>query len=112
MSTPISAITTRAAVSLSPGIVISRVAAARKGSRASLEMALQRSHGRLEGLDLGQVQLDHEAMKRGHAGGDQLDTTRLEPSRRQIEIGQAGRVGLTGAARAEKVAIGLVSDPA
>jgi hypothetical protein len=51
-------------------------------------------------------------MKRGHAGGDQLDTTRLEPSRRQIEIGQAGRVGLTGAARAEKVAIGLVSDPA
>ena len=64
MSVPISAMSTRAAVSLSPGMVVRRLTAARKGPSASPMRASIVGDGRLEGVDLRQMQLDHEAMMR------------------------------------------------
>ena len=85
MSVPISAISTRAVVSLRPGIVVRRLTAARKGPSASPIRASIVATARLEGVDLRQVQLDHEAMVVGDA-----------PMQRVDEIGAAGLQSAAG----------------
>ena len=65
MSTPTSATSTRATVSLTPGIVVSRSAASRKG-RSTSGLLLQFLHGGAQRIDLPQVQLQQETVVRRH----------------------------------------------
>jgi hypothetical protein len=82
MSTSISAISTRAAVWLIPGIVVNRSPAARKGSRASPRW-LSGLRTAASGASIWvKCKLDQKAMMRGHTAmehGEQLGTAGLSP---------------------------------
>src|SRR5262245_20381359 len=102
MSVPISATRTRAAVSLSPGIVVSRLTARRKGPSASPTRASLSCTAASGASILGEMQLDHEAMMIGHPPVqcvDELCARRFEAAARQI--GQSFGVGLAGDERVE-----------
>lgn len=87
MSVPIPAMTTRAVVSLMPGIVVRRLTAARKGSSAS-PLRASIAATALDGVDLGQVQSDHEPMMVGDTSVKrvpQVGARRFQPSWREID---------------------------
>src|SRR5262249_6895033 len=73
MSIPISDTMTEAATALTPGIVVNRWAASRKGASVSPTSASIRANGRLERRHLIQVELEQEAVMPGHAAPQGLD---------------------------------------
>ena len=80
MSTPTSAMITRATVSLTPGIVVSRSAASREGAQDLVGLLLQLLHGRPQCIDLPQVQLQQETVVLRHPPvyrGDDVRTVGL-----------------------------------
>ena len=100
MSSLISAISTRAAASQA-GHRRQQIDGGTKGGEHLAQMALQRLHGGVERLDLRQMQLEHEAMMRGHPAMQHLDQLRAAGLQAAgCEIGQALGVGL---ARDERV---------
>ena len=67
-----------------------------KGREGIAEVALQLPHRAVEGLDLGQVQLEHEAMMRRHAAVQRRRSiARGSLSVARCEIGQPRRVRLS-----------------
>ena len=103
MSVPTSEMITRATVSLTPGIVVSRSAASRKERSTSSALPLDLLHAGAQRVDLRQVQFQQEAMMRRHPAvhrGDDLRAAGLQTPGRAI--GQPLGVGLPGDQRRDE----------